>query len=252
MNSLWTLIAQIACEHQPQRIEQWARQIEQLPQPRSLQSILKGLDFKTATQLEHDWKASNLSGSALGAGLLAAAKTAQYARNQERIELVWTGPTATVPVRHTEQVLLEVIRAATQRLFIVSFVAFKVKSVMQALNDATRNGIQISILLESSQDHGGILNVNAVEAMKTAVPTAFVYVWEDTSKNDYTGSLGGSVHAKCAVADGKTAFITSANLTSAALDRNIEAGLLVYGGEVPKNLDRLLGLLVKSGQIIAK
>jgi phosphatidylserine/phosphatidylglycerophosphate/cardiolipin synthase-like enzyme len=38
---------------------------------------------------------------------------------------------------------------------------------------------------------------------------------------------GGVLHAKAAVADDEAVFVTSANLTEAALDRNIELGLLV-------------------------
>ena len=38
---------------------------------------------------------------------------------------------------------------------------------------------------------------------------------------------GGVLHAKTVVADDDVVFITSANLTEAALDRNIEVGLLV-------------------------
>ena len=38
---------------------------------------------------------------------------------------------------------------------------------------------------------------------------------------------GGVLHAKAVVADEERVFITSANLTEAALDRNIEIGLLV-------------------------
>ena len=38
---------------------------------------------------------------------------------------------------------------------------------------------------------------------------------------------GGVLHAKAVVADGESVFITSANLTEAAFDRNIELGLLV-------------------------
>jgi phosphatidylserine/phosphatidylglycerophosphate/cardiolipin synthase-like enzyme len=37
----------------------------------------------------------------------------------------------------------------------------------------------------------------------------------------------GVLHAKAVVADDETVFVTSANLTAAALDRNIELGLLV-------------------------
>lgn len=38
---------------------------------------------------------------------------------------------------------------------------------------------------------------------------------------------GGVLHAKAVVADDEAVFVTSANLTEAALDRNIEIGLLV-------------------------
>jgi phosphatidylserine/phosphatidylglycerophosphate/cardiolipin synthase-like enzyme len=38
---------------------------------------------------------------------------------------------------------------------------------------------------------------------------------------------GGVLHAKAVVADDEAVFVTSANLTEAALDRNIEMGLLV-------------------------
>jgi phosphatidylserine/phosphatidylglycerophosphate/cardiolipin synthase-like enzyme len=39
--------------------------------------------------------------------------------------------------------------------------------------------------------------------------------------------LGGVLHAKAVVADDEAVFITSANLTEAALDRNIELGVLI-------------------------
>jgi phosphatidylserine/phosphatidylglycerophosphate/cardiolipin synthase-like enzyme len=38
---------------------------------------------------------------------------------------------------------------------------------------------------------------------------------------------GGVLHAKAVVADEEAVFVTSANLTEAAWDRNIEAGLLL-------------------------
>jgi phosphatidylserine/phosphatidylglycerophosphate/cardiolipin synthase-like enzyme len=47
---------------------------------------------------------------------------------------------------------------------------------------------------------------------------------------------GGVLHAKAVVADDQAVFITSANLTGAALDRNIELGVLLR--------DRALALTV--------
>jgi cardiolipin synthase len=38
---------------------------------------------------------------------------------------------------------------------------------------------------------------------------------------------GGVLHAKAVVADDEAVFITSANLTEAALDRNVELGVLI-------------------------
>jgi len=38
---------------------------------------------------------------------------------------------------------------------------------------------------------------------------------------------GGVLHAKAVLADDEAVFITSANLTEAALDRNIELGVLI-------------------------
>jgi hypothetical protein len=43
----------------------------------------------------------------------------------------------------------------------------------------------------------------------------------------YAEGPGGVLHAKAVVADDEVAFITSANLTEAALDRNIELGALI-------------------------
>ena len=39
------------------------------------------------------------------------------------------------------------------------------------------------------------------------------------------------------VADGATCFVTSANLTGRAMDKKIEAGLLVLGGDTPRQLE---------------
>jgi phosphatidylserine/phosphatidylglycerophosphate/cardiolipin synthase-like enzyme len=51
-------------------------------------------------------------------------------------------------------------------------------------------------------------------------------VYYDPRALDLDGP-GGVLHAKAVVADDEAVFVTSANLTEAALDRNIEIGLLV-------------------------
>ena len=51
-------------------------------------------------------------------------------------------------------------------------------------------------------------------------------VYYDPRSLDPDGPAG-VLHAKAVVADGEAVFMTSANLTDAALDRNIELGVLI-------------------------
>jgi phosphatidylserine/phosphatidylglycerophosphate/cardiolipin synthase-like enzyme len=57
------------------------------------------------------------------------------------------------------------------------------------------------------------------------------------------------MHAKAVVADSHVAFLTSANLTEAALERNMELGVLIRGGMLPVSIERLVDALVISGEL---
>jgi phosphatidylserine/phosphatidylglycerophosphate/cardiolipin synthase-like enzyme len=59
-----------------------------------------------------------------------------------------------------------------------------------------------------------------------------------------------SLHAKCVVIDEEEAFITSANFTEAAQERNIEAGVLVRATGVAGVLVEQFENLVTRGQLI--
>lgn len=192
-------------------------------------------------QLIQAWCATSVSAEELASMLLAAVHVFTKASNEQSTELVWTGPTTPfVAARRTEQALLQVINVANSALFITSFVAYDVSSIVKALNAACERGVVISMLLESSQDHGGSINIDVIGKMRTLVPTAQLYAWRDKAD----AFSDGRVHAKVAVADGSTCFITSANLTRYAMDKNMEAGVLISGGRIPKLLDKHLRSLV--------
>jgi phosphatidylserine/phosphatidylglycerophosphate/cardiolipin synthase-like enzyme len=59
----------------------------------------------------------------------------------------------------------------------------------------------------------------------------------------------GLMHVKAAVADSRVAFLTSANLTEAALERNMELGVLIRGGTLPASINRLIDALLESGEL---
>lgn len=178
------------------------------------------------------------------ASMLRGAAAATSLIRHERSELVWTGPeTGIVPIRKTEQVLIGLIEKSRSELFMVSFVAYGATSIMQSLAKATSRGVKVRILMELSQSDGGTLNFDSIAKVREAVPNAEVFTWEGTEHGR------GSVHAKCAVADGESAFITSANLTGAAMQQNMELGSLFYGGLIPLQLQKHLEALVMTHRI---
>ncbi len=181
------------------------------------------------------------------AGILLGACAAHFRVERElSVELVWTGPTTRfVPTRRTEQVLLDLIASASIDLFLVSFVAYGVQSVVTAMNEAAKRGVQLRVLIEASKEHGGTLGKDLVPDMRASIPTIEIFTWRKRPEP----FIDGKVHAKVAVVDGARAFITSANLTGHALEKNMEAGVLINAGPVPKTLSAHLQALRDVGVI---
>ena len=88
------------------------------------------------------WETTDIPGDVLAGILVGAAYARNAAQHDTIIDLVWTGPTTPyVPTRRTEQVLVDLIQRAESELFIVSFVAYDVPSVITAINSAIERGV---------------------------------------------------------------------------------------------------------------
>ncbi|MFC1468062.1 DISARM system phospholipase D-like protein DrmC [Verrucomicrobiota bacterium] len=250
---VWKIIAEVGIELHPDRVNVIAEKIASLSSVDEFHKAVSGFgpaaNKTMVTALESAWqKNPTITPLELSAALRGASGTASILEKREAVDMVWTGPfTGLVPSRHTEQVLLEVINSARHKLFIVSFVAYNIDSVKTALRDAVGRNVKIDILLESSKAHGGKIDIDSIAAFKTSLPSASVYAWNSKSKS--SDRWNGSVHAKCAVSDGSLAFITSANLTRAAMENNMELGVLLRGGSLPEELERHLEALVTTGII---
>lgn len=254
MKALSDAVARIALEVHPERIEAICSALG-VSQKASIFSVVRsGLGAAFSPRLMQEFEAALAATSQVTVGELSAmfrasSTTAALAAGASSVELVWTGPvTGMVPVRHTTQVLTGLIDEARERLFLVSFVAYNVGNVIGALARAVQRGVLTRLLLERSKEHGGNVTVDSIAMLKQQLPGAQLYEW-DKSSGDVTQSA--SVHAKCAVADGAAAFVTSANLTEAAMERNMELGVLVRGGQVPRLLDQHLAALVTTKQLRA-
>lgn len=253
MKALWHIIAELGLELHPDRIEAVATKIASLGSVEQFalakSSFGPNSDKQQLSRFDAAWRMSgDVAPLEVAAALRGAAATAQLTESRGKVELVWTGPsTGLVPVRYTAQVLCELIESAKEQLFIVSYVAYDVTSITKALQSAVGRQVEINILLERSTGHGGTVTVDSVQTMRNALPSAHIYVWGNATGDEYGATPVGSVHAKCAVADGKIAFVTSANLSNAAMDRNMELGIMVRGGSLPENLQKQLDSLVNMG-----
>jgi phosphatidylserine/phosphatidylglycerophosphate/cardiolipin synthase-like enzyme len=193
-------------------------------------------------------EAPDLPGRAISLALTAAAATGAGVRNASSIEPVWTGPaTAEIAVRQTRAALLEVINLAKKRVILVSFAAYKVPQLLTALQEAHARGVEIRLVLETTEDSGGALTIGAGEAFASVKGIAQFWAWPLERRPG-----GAKLHAKAAMADETAAMVASANLTGAALDDNIELGLLVRGGPVPQKLARHFMALMDHGDLVRR
>lgn len=194
-------------------------------------------------------QASSVSPNSVALALLSAAATAQHERERQSVDLVWTGPDVIdVPLRRTDQALLQVIDAAQDSLLIVSFAVYKVPAVTQALIRAFERGVFIRICVEAPEPSGEHIAYDTIRALGPDVlQRAAIYIWpRDRRPTDSSGNAG-SLHAKCAVADRDLLFISSANLTGYAMQLNMELGVLIRGGRMPATVATHFERLIERG-----
>jgi cardiolipin synthase len=193
---------------------------------------------------------AKVHGAVVAAALWAAVDTAEAVRVTQALDVVWTGPSsAEVPVRLTREVLLEVICSATSSLMIVSYAAYKVPDIIRALGEAASRRVDVRLVLESAAGSGGRLSQDAAGAFRELASSVRFFEWS-ADRRTSEGGLQGAMHAKAAIADEHAAFITSANLTGNAIEANMELGLLIPGGAVPRRLARHFRALIGIGHLV--
>ncbi len=237
MERLLEAVTDVVCLVSPEKVRALAGAIRRIKDAKANVALSDVVGTATAKavveRLVDAWRATSFGSGELASMLLAASHALESVSKHQVIELVWTGPTTPfVSARRTEQALLQVIGSAKESLFVTSFVAYDVSTIVKALNDVSTRGVRISMLLESSQDHGGSIPFDVIAKMRALVPSASLYSWRERM----VPFADGRVHAKVAIADVGTCFITSANLTAYAMEQNMEAGVLITGGQIPRLL----------------
>lgn len=234
------------------KLPEWDARNWQLSQTRTLASIHHPQVRADLSSLFALWEQTlpDLPGTALALAL-SSALAAQLQSRPAQVDLVWTGPESKVlPLRRTDQALLQLIHGAKSQLLIVSFAVYKIEPIAKALAAALARGVVLKIILESPEHSQGKLTFAGEKAFGADVLSAAqVYVWPLEKRLQSPDGKYGSLHAKLAVADGKILFISSANLTEYAMNLNMEMGVLVHGGKLPRDTERHFEELIGRGEI---
>jgi phosphatidylserine/phosphatidylglycerophosphate/cardiolipin synthase-like enzyme len=191
-------------------------------------------------------EARHLDGNAIATALATAAHCETASRQELSAQLVWTGPNPEgMPLRRTDQTLLQMIREAQEELILVSFAVYKIPEIAQELIAAQARGVSLRIIAETPESSEGKIPFGVITALGTELAQlSQVFIWpKDKRPTDKDGRYG-SLHVKCAVCDNQYLFISSANLTEYALALNMEMGVLVHSQDLATRVTRHIDCLI--------
>lgn len=182
--------------------------------------------------------------------LLTAGIAEKAHRDEQAVELVWTGPdVGAVSFRRTEQAILEVLDSAQQRITLVSYAVYSVPNICEALIRAAHRGVRITVIVETPDRIAGQSEYSTLQALGPEVAAcSTVYYWPQEKRRRH-GEKFGILHVKCVVADGRWLFVSSANLTDYAFTINMELGVLVTGGALPVQVEAQFSRLIAMGVV---
>lgn len=153
------------------------------------------------------------------------------------LDAILSGPDLPgIPVSDTSATVQSLIEEAQNEILIIGYVVYQGKRIFERLSEKMKQNPNLRVTFcldiarrnsDSSFDHE-IVNRFVKEFKQYQWP------WEPTPKIYYdprslllNNRQRSSLHAKCVIADRKITFVTSANFTEAAQERNIELGILV-------------------------
>ena len=184
-------------------------------------------------RLLEEWEALGVSPAA-GAAWLESLRLASA--HVPIPDFVWTGPeVAGLHARDTRRVYEELLGSAERSVWASTYVFF---DGMRAFKTLARRmdalpGLSVTLLVNIERRRGDTTAADSLVRRfadqfwgREWPGTARPKVYYDPRSVEVEGPAG-VLHAKAVVTDEESVFITSANLTEAGQDRNIELGLLV-------------------------
>jgi phosphatidylserine/phosphatidylglycerophosphate/cardiolipin synthase-like enzyme len=176
-----------------------------------------------------------------------------------RPDLVWSGPEVTgLHARDTRRVFEELLGSAERSVWASTYAFFDGPRAFQVLAQRmdARAEVRVTLLLNIQRKRGD--TVVAGELVRRFADRFWTTDWPgcarpsvyyDPRALELEGPVG-VLHAKAIVVDDEVVFVTSANLTEAALDRNIELGLLVRDRALAASVSTHFRALIDRGLLL--
>ena len=224
------------------------------PSPAALRSTLGAIDgLDSVAAALSDLSGAGIAGPAAAFWLRSVGSAAS---RRSPVDLVWSGPEVSgLHARDTRRVYEEVLGSAERSLWASTFVFFdgqKAFDVLARRMEAV-SALEVTLMLNIQRKRGD--TTAAEQLVRRFADRLWSTEWPGSTRPrvfydprsldpDYPS---GVLHAKAVVADDEAVFVTSANLTEAALDRNIEVGLLVRDRALAASLSSHFGGLIERG-----
>ncbi|MGO2151646.1 MAG: DISARM system phospholipase D-like protein DrmC [Microbacterium gubbeenense] len=174
-------------------------------------------------------------GSAVLADILRGlAVSAQM--NATDIRAVWSGPTFDGDSDHTTSALAHLIDGATEDVFASTYSATSDSAFVRALSRAIARGIRVTLLVDVTVNNGGTASM----LREKLIGARFWAYWPPAGQY-------GLQHSKVLIVDSRIAFVTSANLSTAGAERNLETGVTVHNADFASSMRQRFTKLWEQG-----
>jgi len=191
--------------------------------------------------------------------LVDAAAEAAEARMSLAAELVWTGPeTSVAHSRDTSVVLAELFASAQKSIIVSTFVVHQPRVVFRALAEriAQVPSLKVQLFVHVGRDkHDTRHESEILREFATEFRTGWPgenrpTLYYDPRSLSANATDRATWHAKVVVVDEEQSFVTSANFTEWAQQRNVEAGVLIRNAAFGRQLCQQFESLVQSRAVL--
>ena len=174
------------------------------------------------------------------------------------VSLVWSGPESPISQSRDTAIVVDELFAHAERFVLVSsYVVHKGATVFRSLAErmVARPDLHVQLFFHvgrewrDTRDESEVLREFAASLRGQWPGTRRPEAFYDPRTLSADAAVRAAWHAKCVIADDDQSFITSANFTEWAQQRNVEAGVLIRDRQFTSQLRQQFDGLVQCGQV---